>query len=412
MTYPYTCSQTLHCIRRGAPGAMALLAGLTSLVHAQSLMPMYGSGPYYLGLSMGHAHARAHDADIRSLLLPGVGVGVIDNNRKDNAYKLFGGYQVNPQVALEAGYFNLGRSRFNTTTLPSGSLSGQTRVQGLLLDLVATLPMNDRWAVQARVGAQYARSSSDFSGSGAAASVPTYIKDSGTHLKLGLGMQYALSSNVWLRAEVERYRLNSFAGQRRNIDVASLSLVFPLGPAAHRRMAAMPALPPPSTVAMAPAAPMPPPQAPVVVAAPMPMPMSPVPVPVPVSVLPQQFTLSAETLFGFDAAQIQPQGRRALDTLGREIAEGPYRAIRVEGHTDRLGSSAYNDALSQRRADTVRTYLIDQVKLDGARVTASGHGETQPVTAISDCPDSLGKTRLITCLQADRRVSIEVRGER
>ena len=123
-------------------------------------------------------------------------------------------------------------------------------------------------------------------------------------------------------------------------------------------------------------------------------------------------SLSAETLFGFDAVQIRPEGRAALDTLGREIGQSRYQTISVEGHTDRIGSAAYNQALSQRRAESVRAYLVDQVRLDGSRITATGQGETQPVTTAGSCPDSMGRTRLITCLQADRRVDLEVTGTR
>lgn len=135
--------------------------------------------------------------------------------------------------------------------------------------------------------------------------------------------------------------------------------------------------------------------------------------PVPAAPPPRQrFTVSAETLFGFDAAQIRPEGRTALDTMGREIAVGRYEAVSVEGHTDRLGSSEHNQALSTRRADAVRSYLVDQVKLDGSRVKSVAYGESQPATAAGACPDSLGRTRLIACLQADRRVDIEVTGTR
>lgn len=407
MTTPSTLRQTIRRFRLCVPGAIALGAVLAPPVHAQSMMPMRQAGHYYGGVSVGQARMQAQDADVGTLLLPGVGLSGVEHDHKDTAYKLFGGYQMNRQLALEAGYFNLGTSRFTANTLPVGSLSGQTKVQGLNLDLVATLPLTERLSAQARVGAQHARSRSSFSGTGAASGGVASISDSGTHLKLGLGMQYELSPSMWVRGEVERYRVNHFAGQRHNINVASLSLVFPFGRAAPMRMAAATPLSEPRPMATTPAAPMPPPAE--VVAAP------PVPPPVPMAVVPvarQKFSLSAETLFGFDAAAIRPEGRVALDTLGRQIAQGSYEAISVEGHTDRLGSPAYNQALSMRRADSVKTYLVDQVKLDGQRITAVAHGESQPSRAASDCPDTLGRAKLIVCLQADRRVDLEVTGSR
>lgn len=409
MTQALFLPQTHRRIRRCAPGVIALAATLVPLAHAQLSMPSYDNGHYYGGISVGQARVKTNDADVRSLLLPGVAATGINNDNKDTAYKLFGGYQMNRQLALEAGYFNLGSSSFNASTFPSGNYSGQTKVQGLNLDLVATLPLTERLSAQARVGAQYARSSSSFNGTGAAANVPTRLKDSGTNLKMGLGVQYELSSALWIRGEIERYRVNSFAGQRRNIDVASVSLVFPFGRSEPVRMASAPPMPAPRPMVMAPVAPTPPP-APVVVQAPPPAPVA---APTPPAAPPRQrFSLAAETLFGFDAAQIRPEGRTALDTLGRQIAAGNYEAVSVEGHTDRLGSSDYNQALSMRRAEVVRSYLVDQVRLDGSRLKAVGLGESQPTTAASACPDALGKTRLITCLQPDRRVDIEVTGTR
>lgn len=406
MTHRRVSPSTLAGFRRCAPGLIALCAGLASQAQAQSMMAPRDGSHYYGGISVGQARMKSSDADVGALLLPGVGLTSVTRDNKDTAYKLFGGYQINRQLALEAGYFNLGSSRFDATTSPLGSLSGQTKVQGINLDLVATLPLTERLSAQARVGAQHARSRSTFSGSGAAAAATGSAKDSGTQLKLGLGMQYELSSALWIRGEIERYRVNSFAGQRRNIDVASVSLVFPFGRAAPMRMASSMPMSEPRPMAMAPAAP--PAPAPVVVQAPPPAPMPVVVAPAP----PQKFSLSAETLFGFDAAQMRPEGRAALDTLGREIGQSRYQAISVQGHTDRLGTPAYNQALSMRRAETVRSYLVEQVKLDGARITAVAHGESQPVTAAGACPDALGQARLIACLQPDRRVDLEVTGSR
>ena len=122
--------------------------------------------------------------------------------------------------------------------------------------------------------------------------------------------------------------------------------------------------------------------------------------------------MSAETLFGFDAAQIRPEGRTALDTMGREIAVGRYEAVSVEGHTDRLGSSEYNQKLSQERADAVKSYLITSGGVSSASITAVGKGETEPVTQPEDCKGTTATKALVACLQPDRRVDVEVNGTR
>lgn len=133
----------------------------------------------------------------------------------------------------------------------------------------------------------------------------------------------------------------------------------------------------------------------------------------PMPVPKQKVTLGADGLFRFDGGQqedLLPEGKAKIVKLGKDIRANfrVLTAVRVVGHTDRLGSEAYNAALSQRRADTVRELLVGQ-GLDGAKVTALGRGEKDPVS--KDCQGSRANPALIQCLQPDRRVEIEVLGE-
>ena len=79
----------------------------------------------------------------------------------------------------------------------------------------------------------------------------------------------------------------------------------------------------------------------------------------------------------------------------------------VIGHTDRLGSDAYNQALSEQRARTVADYLIAK-GLFADKVRAEGQGESSPVTGGS-CPDG-AKAQMIACLAPDRRVEVRLTG--
>jgi OmpA-OmpF porin, OOP family len=121
---------------------------------------------------------------------------------------------------------------------------------------------------------------------------------------------------------------------------------------------------------------------------------------------------SAESLFSFDNASIQAPGKAALDTFAGELAGTTFERVNVEGHTDRLGSEAYNQKLSQERADTVKAYLVANGKVDGAKISSVGKSESMPVTKPEDCKGTATNARLITCLQPDRRVDIEVTGTR
>ncbi|MET0542858.1 MAG: OmpA family protein [Variovorax sp.] len=132
-----------------------------------------------------------------------------------------------------------------------------------------------------------------------------------------------------------------------------------------------------------------------------------------VTTAPERFRLGADALFAFDgsgSADILPEGRRQLDALAAQLKDRYKRldSVTVIGHTDRLGSDGYNHALSVARANTVRAYLVSQ-GLPPAAVRAYGVGKTQPV---AQCARSLSNTALIACLQPDRRVELEVTGER
>ena len=126
----------------------------------------------------------------------------------------------------------------------------------------------------------------------------------------------------------------------------------------------------------------------------------------------RHFMVNDSVLFAFDRSSsndILPGGREALDEIASQIAT-TYRSLKsvvIIGHTDRIGSDAYNQELSQARAQTVRDYLMTH-GLPKTPVTVAGVGKAEPVS--KDCP--LGSTpEAIRCLQPDRRVTIDVIGE-
>ena len=122
-------------------------------------------------------------------------------------------------------------------------------------------------------------------------------------------------------------------------------------------------------------------------------------------------TISADALFAFDRSSPQdilPDGRREIAELAVALRGDDQARISVVGHADRLGNAAYNQRLSEQRANTVRELLV-QDGVDASRITASGRGSNQPV---SSCDAGLAREALIECLRPDRRVEIEVRGQR
>ena len=121
-------------------------------------------------------------------------------------------------------------------------------------------------------------------------------------------------------------------------------------------------------------------------------------------------SLSADALFDFDKSTLKPAGRAELDKLASQLRSVQYDSVQVTGHTDRLGSPAYNQKLSERRAQAVREYLV-QAGVASSKIAARGAGEANPVTG-NDCKGNKPTPSLIACLQPDRRVDVEVTGTR
>jgi OOP family OmpA-OmpF porin len=382
-------------------GVAALAAFAPATVLAQ------GEGAsWYGGASVGRTRATIDDERItRGLAGQGLGTNSIEDRENDRGFKLFGGYQFTRNFGLEGGYFDLGEFGYTATTRPAGSLVGDIRVRGLNLDVVGTLPITQRFSVLGRVGATYSRTEGGFSATGAArvpyASAST--SERSTNYKYGVGMMYDFTENLALRVEAERYRIRDSVGNRGDVDMLSLGLLYRFGssPAPARPVAAAWVAP-----AAAPAAAVAAPAATVTAAA------APAPAPAPQPEVLKRVTLSADSLFAFDSSAVSSRGRVALDQLAGDLRGLRYDSIHVTGHTDRLGTERYNEALSGRRAKAVADYLVQAGGVARDKVAAVSAGESRPVTAAGACRGNVQTPALVSCLQADRRVEVEVQGTR
>ncbi len=306
---------------------------------------------------------------------------------------------MNRYFAVEGGYFRLGDFGYTATTVPPGTLTGNMKVQGLNLDLVGILPLGERFEVFGRVGAAYAQTRDRFTGTGAVIVNNPNPRKSDTNLKVGFGMGYRFTDNLGVRIEAERYRVNDAVGNKGDIDMLSVGLVYRFGATPQAVM-------PRSAVYVPPPAPAPLPP-PVVAVAPSPLPPLPVPAPAP---SPMRASFSADSLFDFDKSVVKPAGRQSLDRFGQDLRGMRYDSVSVTGHTDRIGSKDYNLKLSTRRAEAVSAYLVEAAAVPAAKITARGVNGANPVTKPGDCPGNRVTPALIACLQPDRRVEVEVTG--
>lgn len=380
----------------------ALLGAAALAIFASTPVLAQGTG-WYGGGSVGRTRATIDDPRITSGLAgQRLATESIEDRDDDGGFKVFGGYQFTPNFGVEGGYFDLGEFGYTARTIPAGSLSGDIRVKGLNLDLVGTLPLTQRFSLLGRVGVISARTEGNFSATGAArvpyASASTSERSTG--YKFGAGVMYDFTERLAMRVEAERYRIKDSVGNRGDIDMVSVGLLYRFGAssAPARPVAAAWVAPAPAQAVPAPA------PAPIVAAAPAPAPVLP-------AVL-RRVNLSADSLFAFDSSVVSRQGRVELDQLAVDLRGLRYDSVRVTGHTDRLGATRYNEALSGRRANAVSEYLVQSGGVARHKVVAAGAGEGTPVTAAGTCKGDTATPALIACLQPDRRVEVEVQGTR
>ena len=122
------------------------------------------------------------------------------------------------------------------------------------------------------------------------------------------------------------------------------------------------------------------------------------PRPAPASVK-QSITIQAEALFDFDKSVVKPDGKRDLDQAAAKMSGVDVEMVIATGHTDSIGTEAYNQKLSERRANAVKAYLVSK-GVPASKITTLGKGETQPV-ATNKTKEGRAK---------NRRVDVEFKG--
>jgi OmpA-OmpF porin, OOP family len=306
----------------------------------------------------------------------------IDNKRFGAGGALKLGKELSPSWDLQGGltYDNSGIYKQSTLGLDALYVFSRSNFRPFLL-----------------AGAGIARNKLDFNGGG------TPTSKTSPMVNLGLGAQYLISDTFGLQADLREVwsraqdtngviPVNALAKETINNTLLNLGGVVRFGaPAPVVAQAA----PEPEPVKMAEPTPEPTPMA--------------EPTPEPAACQPQMdtITVGAEKLFGFDKANLKAEGKAALDEAAAKIKANPeIKAVIVTGHTDRLGSDAYNNKLSTRRANQVKAYLVSQ-GVDSGLIEATGKGESEPVV---QCKGNKATKKLISCLQPNRRVTIQAEG--
>ena len=122
----------------------------------------------------------------------------------------------------------------------------------------------------------------------------------------------------------------------------------------------------------------------------------------------EKITVAADALFDFNKSTLRPEGKAKIDEVIAKANSLNLEVVIAVGHADRIGSAAYNKKLSEKRAASVKDYMVSK-GIPANKVYTEGKGSTQPVTKPGQCKG--GKSaKVIACLQPDRRVDIEIIG--
>lgn len=347
-------------IRATKTAGFLLLATFANPLMAQTTTD-YSSG-WYMGGNIGMSTANIdQDKITQNLTNPSY-----TDDERDLGYKLFGGYQFNKYFALEGGYFNLGKFDYALSTA-TGTAEGNIKIMGVNLDAVAILPVTENFSVFGRAGANYAQAKDSFSTTGSISITDTDPKKTDLNFKFGAGLQYAITDAVGIRLEAERYRINDAVGNIGDIDLFSVGLTYRFGvtknaaPVSEEKEAAAP-VPEPEEVLV------------VVTAADAQEKIK--------ETVTQKKTVVLvfqDIHFEFDKSTLN---KEAKDALKRDIAQLDNKntniTMLVAGYASESGTEKYNQDLSERRAASVKDYLIQEKLFPADKISTIGYGETSP----------------------------------
>lgn len=329
--------------------------GLAGCAVMSSTAAMAVEEGWLIGINAGQAISKIDDASIRAQLLrSGLTTTALTDRDRKTAFKLFGGYKFNKYFALEGGYYDLGEFGYSATTSPLGTLNGNIKLRGVNLDAVGMLPITEKFSAFGRLGLQYAEAKDRFVSTGMVP-VPSNPNPSKTapNYKVGAGLQYDFTHAWAMRLEGERYRIDDAVGNKGDINMLSLGLVYQFG-----KDAPPPVQAPPPVVQAAPA---------------------PVYVIVPVKIKTAEYCSILDLQFEIKQDVVQRDDKEKLAVVGTFMRKYPKTTAIIEGHSDSVGTAEYNQKLSQQRAESVVSYLVDDMKIDASRLSAVGYGATMPI---------------------------------
>lgn len=341
--------------------AIALAVALAGFATVAQAAPV--DNTWYTGGKLGWS--QYHDTGFANAY-EGIGNGPTHENQLGAG--AFLGYQANQYLGFELGYDWLGRMPYK-----GDKDNGAFKAQGVQLAAKLSYPIMEDLDVYTRLGGMVWRADSKGNFRDG-----TRISDHDTGVSplAAVGLEYAVTKNWATRLDyqwVNNIGDASTVGARPDNGMLSVGLSYRFGQD---------------------------------VAAPI---VAPAPAPAPV-VETKKFTLKSDVLFNFNNSTLKGEGQQALDQLYTQLSSMDPKdgSVVVLGFTDSIGSDQYNQKLSEKRAESVVSYLVAK-GIPSDKISARGMGESNPVTGTS-CDTVSNRNAKIACLAPDRRVEIEVTG--
>jgi OOP family OmpA-OmpF porin len=345
-------------IRATQAASFLLFAAFANPLMAETTTD-YSSG-WYMGGNVGISTANIDkDKITQDLTNP-----LYTDDERDHGYKLYGGYQFNKYLGLEGGYFNLGKFDY-ALSADEGTLDGKIKIMGVNLDAVTTLPITEKFSAFGRIGANYAQAKDYFHGT-----IPVLDnnpQEKALNYKFGAGLQYAVTDALGVRLEAERYRINDAVGNDGDIDLYSIGLTYRFG--VTKEVARVSQL----EEAIAPA-------------------VKEEKVLIVVTELDAQEKIKEAVVqektvvlvfediqFEFDKSTLNKEAKEALKKDISLLNKNPKTKMLVAGSTSASGTEKYNQGLSERRAQSVKDYLVKEKLVQADKISIIGYGETRPI---------------------------------
>lgn len=354
-------------------------------------------------LGLATVSANAADETGKWYLTPKAGYLWTDNDRKvddDNFYGLGIGKHISPEWSLEV---NGVTGHYDATNVPGSRLN----IRAFSLDALRVFARAERVSPFLSIGAGYIKDGPEPVGR----SEGSPLAQVGAGLLIDLAENAAGSFVFQLRPEVKaRWDFIDTRDNNNFLDYsAGIGFQFAWGAGRAPEAAAPAAEPPPP-----PTPPPPPPPADSdgdgVLDNADQCPGTPRGVAVDAVGCPRKGSVTLKDVnFEFNSAKLTGDSHAVLDGVAADLKKHPRLKVEMEGHTDSVGNDAYNLKLSQKRAESVREYLVSQ-GLPASQLTAKGFGETKPI-ASNKTKEGRAENRRVAMSVADNPGDVEVKGE-